>query len=60
MLGWIRNVWGIRWKEPKVKIIDHEITLKMLEFIFHSIDKVKSGFLPSSACMFPELNGTKP
>ena len=60
MLGWIRNVWGIRWKEAKVKIIDHEITLKMLEFIFHSIDKVKSGFLPSSACMFPELSGTKP
>ena len=60
MLGWIRNVWGIRWIEPKVKIIDHEITLKMLEFIFHSIDKVKSVFYLPQRVFFLNWTGQNP
>ena len=40
-------------------LIDHEITLEILEFILNSIVKVKPGFLLSSECMFPESNGTK-
>ena len=41
-------------------LIDHEITLKILEFILNSIEKVKPVFfLLSSICMFSELNGTK-
>ena len=34
--------------------VDHDITLKILEFILNSIEKVKPGFLLSS-----ESNGTK-
>ena len=37
---------------------DDEITLKTLEFILNSIEKVKSGLLLSSMRMFPESNGT--
>ena len=40
-------------------ILDHEITLKILEFILNSVEKVKPGFLLSSMCMFPESNRTK-
>ena len=43
----------------KFSIIDHEITLKILEFILNAIEKVKLGFLLSSMCMSPESNGTK-
>ena len=39
--------------------IDHEIRVKILEFIINSIEKVKPGFLLSSACMFSELNEAK-
>ena len=39
--------------------INHEITLKILEFVLNSIEKVKPGFLLSSMCRFSELNGTK-
>ena len=42
-----------------VTMLDHEITLKILEFILNSIEKVKLGFLLSLMCMFPESNGTK-
>ena len=41
-------------------IIDHEITLKILEFILNSIEKVKPGFLLSSMSVFPESKGIKP
>ena len=34
--------------------IDHEINLKIFEFIINSIEKVKSVFLLISICMFPE------
>ena len=37
--------------------IDHEITLKILEFILNSIKEIKPGFLFSSMCMFSESNG---
>ena len=40
--------------------IDHEITVKNLEFIHNSIEKVKAGFLLSSLFMPSELNGAKP
>ena len=40
-------------------MIDHEINLKVLEFILNSIEKVKPGFLISSICMVPECNKTK-
>ena len=40
--------------------IDHEITLKILKFILNLKEKVKPGFLLSSMCMFPELNGQNP
>ena len=40
--------------------LDHEITLKILEFILNSIDKVKPTFLLSSMGMFPKSNRTKP
>ena len=40
--------------------LDHEITLKILEFILNSIDKVKPAFLLSSMGMFPKSNRTKP
>ena len=40
-------------------IVDHEITLKILEFILNSIEKVKPGFSLSAMCMFLESNGTK-
>ena len=39
--------------------IDHEINLKTLEFIINSIGKIKSVFLLSSMCMFPESNREK-
>ena len=39
--------------------IDHEITLKILEFILNSIEKVKLSFLLSAMYMFSESNGTK-
>ena len=39
--------------------INHEITLKILEFVLNSIEKVKPGFLLSSMCIFSESNGTK-
>ena len=42
-----------------LRVLDHEITLKILEFILNLIEKVKPGFLLSSMCMFPEMNGTK-
>ena len=35
-------------------MIDHEINLKVLEFILNSIEKVRPGFLISSICMVPE------
>ena len=38
---------------------DHEIALKILEFILNSIDKVKPAFLLSSMGMFPKSNRTK-
>ena len=41
------------------KEIHHEITLKILEFILNSIEKVKPGFLLSSMSIFSESNGTK-
>ena len=48
------------WKQTELPTVDHEITLKILEFILNSMKKVKSlSFLLSSMCMFPELNGTK-
>ena len=37
-----------------------EITLKTLEFILNSIEKVKPGFLHSSMCMYPESKGQNP
>ena len=40
--------------------LDHEIALKILEFILNSIEKVKPAFLLSSMDMFPEPNRTKP
>ena len=40
-------------------LINHETTLKILEFILSLIEKVNPGFLFSSMCMFPELNGKK-
>ena len=40
--------------------LDHEITLKILEFILSLIEKVKPSFLLSSMCIFSEPNGTKP
>ena len=40
-------------------LIDHEIALKILEFVFNSIEKVKPGFLLSSMCVFSETNRTK-
>ena len=39
--------------------IDHEITLKMLEFVLNSIEKIKPGILLSSMCIFSDSNGTK-
>ena len=39
--------------------IDHEITLKILEFILNLIEKVKPGFSLSPMCMCPEWNTTK-
>ena len=39
--------------------IDHEITLKILEFIPNSIEKVKPGLLLSLMCMFPESSGSQ-
>ena len=49
-------------KPPSLFIIrelDHDITLKILEFVLNSIEKVKPGFLISSMCIFSESNGTK-
>ena len=45
--------------QKRLKVIDHEITLKILEFTFNSKEKVESVSLLSSKCMFLELNGTK-
>ena len=39
--------------------LDHEIILKILEFVLNSIEKVKPGFLLSSMCIFSESNETK-
>ena len=39
--------------------IDHDITLKILEFVLNSTEKVKHGVLLSSMCIFSESNGTK-
>ena len=39
--------------------LGHEITLKILEFLLNSIEKLKSGFLLSSICKFPKSNETK-
>ena len=47
------------WSAPYSATLDHEITLKILEFIFNLIEKVKPSFSLSSVCMFPESNGTK-
>ena len=44
-------------QNPKT-LIDHEITLKIFEFILISIEKVKLVFLLSSMCMFPEFKWT--
>ena len=41
-------------------LFDHEITLKILEFIINLIEKVKPGFLLSSMCMFPKSNRKNP
>ena len=52
----------IHGETPEAKVIiniDHEINLKILEFILNSLKKVKPGFLLSSMCIFPETNGTK-
>ena len=52
----------IHGEAPEAKVIiniDHEIKLKILEFILNSLKKVKPGFLLSSMCIFPETNGTK-
>ena len=45
--------------QKRLKVIDHEITLKILEFTFNSKEKVEPVSLLSSMCMFLELNGTK-
>ena len=52
--------------EPRVQerqqvndAVDHEITLKILELILSSLEKVKPGCLLSLMCMFPELYLTK-
>ena len=42
-----------------MEVVDHEITLKILEFILNSIEKVKPGFLLSSVRIFPEFNEAK-
>ena len=39
--------------------VDHEITLKILEFVLNLIEKVKPVFLLSSMCIFSESNGAK-
>ena len=41
-------------------IIEHNITLKILEIYLNSIEKAKSGFLLSLMYMFHESNGKKP
>ena len=46
-------------KDVSCFYIDHEITLKILEFVLNLIEKEKPGFLLSSMCIFSELNGTK-
>ena len=40
-------------------LVDHEITLKTLEFVLSSREKVKPGFLLFSICIFSESNWTK-
>ena len=42
-----------------ISLINHEITLKILEFILNSIEKVKLGSLFSSMCMLPGSNRKK-
>ena len=39
--------------------LDHDITLKILEFVLNAIEKVKPVFLLSSMCIFSESNVTK-
>ena len=43
----------------EIFIIDHQITLKILEFVLNAIEKVKHVFLLSSMCVFPGSNGAK-
>ena len=44
----------------RLSVIDHELTLKILEFILNLIEKVKPVFLLSSMRIFCESNRTKP
>ena len=45
-----------RFKEEKLAVTgDHEIPLKILEFILNSIQKFKSGFLLSSICFLNRM-----
>ena len=55
---WLAH-WNRRKMNHEICTRDHEITLKILEFILNSIEKLKPRFLLSSMCMFPESNGTK-
>ena len=52
-------LWMIQCHFIVLTIRDHEITLKISEFVLNSIEKVKPGFLLSSMCIFSELNKTK-
>ena len=49
----------LHWQMQANKQLDHEITLKILEFVLNLTEKVKHGFLLSSMCIFSELNETK-
>ena len=53
--SWFLNRYFFR----KWGLLDHEIALKILEFVFDSKEKVKSVFLLSPLCIFYESNGTK-
>ena len=52
-------LWMIQYQFIVLTTRDHEITLKISEFVLNSIEKVKPGFLLSSMCIFSELNKTK-
>ena len=40
-------------------LLDHDITLKILEFVLNLTEKVKPVFLLSTMYIFSESNGTK-